>query len=36
VTQKILDEYIVRTKELAEAAVDEFERITQDAFPSGL
>jgi integrase len=33
VTQKILDEYIVRTKELAEAAVDAFERITQDAFP---
>jgi integrase len=36
VTQKILDEYIVRTKELAEAAVDAYERITQDAFPSGL
>jgi integrase len=33
VTQKILDEYIVRTKELAEGAVDAFERITQDAFP---
>jgi integrase len=33
VTQKILDEYIVRTKELAEAAIDAFERITQDAFP---
>ncbi len=36
VTQKILDEYIVRTKELAEGAVDAYERITQDAFPSGL
>jgi integrase len=36
VTQKILDEYIVRTKELAEGAVDEYERITQDAFPFGL
>lgn len=35
VTQKILDEYIVKTKELAEGAVDEYERITQDAFPSG-
>lgn len=34
VTQKILDEYIVRTKELAEAAIDAFERITQDAFPA--
>lgn len=36
VTQNILEVYIVKTKELAEAAVNEFERITQDAFPSGL
>lgn len=36
VTQAILDVYIVKTKELAEGAVNEFERITQDAFPSGL
>lgn len=34
VTQKILDEYIVKTRELAAAAVDAFERVTGDAFPT--
>jgi integrase len=33
-TQKILDEYIVKTRELAAAAVDAFERVTGDAFPA--
>lgn len=36
VTQKILDDYIVKTRKLASGAIDAFEEFTQDAFPSGV
>jgi integrase len=36
VTQKILDEYIVKTRKLAAGAVDAFEDFTRGAFPAGI